>query len=326
VSASLPKHETPEPLGWWAVPTLRFVVYCCKNRCQSRQTTDQSTITLSIVMSTISHQSYSYFLIEAQDLLQTLEQGIMQLRSHHTTAQVHELMRAAHTLKGAAASVGLTAIEQVSHILEDIFRAFYSPDVTIDVEIEGLLFQGYECLRLLLTAQLNQAQVDEATVLNRAADVITQLQTRLGDRFDPHAPMPTSAELGFDMVQSMFEIGVTQRIDELTQALNTQDPDLATLLRTNAEIFLGLAESLELPGFAAIAQTTLTALNYHPNQVLELARVAIADFVQARNAVYAGDRAQGGAPSLLLQQWANPAPAPCRNLPPHLVQRLLTAS
>jgi chemotaxis family two-component system sensor histidine kinase/response regulator PixL len=257
---------------------------------------------------TTPHQSYSYFLTEAQDLLQTLEQGIIGLRSNRTTAQVHELMRSAHTLKGAAASVGLSTISNVSHILEDIFRAFYNPEVVIDAEVEGLLFQGYECLRLLLTAQLNQAQVDETTILNRAADIIAQLQTKLGDRFDRDSPMPTSTELGFDMVQSMFEIGVTQRIEELSQALDNDAADLFTLLQTNAEIFLGLAESLELPGFAAIAQLTLAALKHHPNHVREIAQVALSDFVQGRAAVFAGDRTQGGSPSPLLQQWAGSVP------------------
>jgi GAF domain-containing protein len=157
---------------------------------------------------------------------------------------------------------------------------------------------------LLLTAQVNQAQVDEAAILNRAADIIAQLQTKLGDRFDRDSPMPTSAELGFDMVRSMFEIGVSQRIEELSQALASDAADLSAILQTNAEIFLGLAESVELPGFAAIAQSTLAALNHHPQTAREIAQVALADFIQGREAVFAGDRAQGGSPSPLLQQWA----------------------
>ena len=81
-------------------------------------------------------QSYAYFLVESQDLLQTIEQGLFRLRTDRTPAAVHELMRAGHTLKGAAASVELDAISSVAHILEDIFRAFHNPELVIDAGIE----------------------------------------------------------------------------------------------------------------------------------------------------------------------------------------------
>lgn len=255
--------------------------------------------------STLRPPGNPYFLTEAQDLLSTIEQGLFSLRSERTTAKVHELMRAAHTLKGAAASVELSAVANVAHILEDIFRAFYNPDVEIDAEVEALLFQGYECLRLLLTAQFDGSQVDESGILNRAADIIARLQAKLGDCFNQEAPIPSSAELGFDMVQSMFEIGVTQRLQELSQAIVSHVPNLDEVLRSETEIFLGLAESVELPGFAAIARTTLAALERNPEAVQMIAEVALRDFEQGQAQILAGDRKQGGAPSPQLQQFAN---------------------
>lgn len=252
----------------------------------------------------IRNQSYVYFRTEAQDLLQTIEQGVLNLRENRSKATVHELMRAAHTLKGAAASVELEAIKTVAHLLEDVFKALYDPQVVIDAELENLLFAGYECLRLLLTAELMGRQIDESEILNRAATVIAQLQTKLGDRFGQDAPLPTSADLGFDMVQSMFEIGVSQRLATLQQALTEAPAQLEATLRTQAEVFEGLAESLNLPGFADIARTTLAALNCCPDRVSEIAQLALADFSHGRTAVLAGDRSSGGSPSPALQQLA----------------------
>ncbi|MBF2073475.1 MAG: response regulator [Synechococcales cyanobacterium C42_A2020_086] len=252
----------------------------------------------------IRNQSYVYFRTEAQDLLQTIEQGVLNLRENRSKATVHELMRAAHTLKGAAASVELEAIKTVAHLLEDVFKALYDPQVVIDAELENLLFAGYECLRLLLTAELMGRQIDESEILNRAATVIVQLQTKLGDRFGQDAPLPTSADLGFDMVQSMFEIGVSQRLATIQQALTETPAQLEATLRTQAEVFEGLAESLNLPGFADIARTTLAALNCCPDRVLEIAQLALADFSHGRTAVLAGDRSSGGSPSPALQQLA----------------------
>ncbi|WP_353839151.1 Hpt domain-containing protein [Moorena sp. SIO4E2] len=42
-------------------------------------------------------------------------------------------MRAAHSIKGGAASVGLEAIKTLAHRLEDIFKAFYSDEVVANL-------------------------------------------------------------------------------------------------------------------------------------------------------------------------------------------------
>ncbi|MGB3519370.1 MAG: Hpt domain-containing protein, partial [Elainellaceae cyanobacterium] len=205
-------------------------------------------------------QNFAYFITEAQDLLQVIEQELLSIRHERSTVKVHNLMRAAHTLKGAAASVGQRTIREVAHVLEDVFKAFYNPDIEIDAEVEALLFDGYECLRRPVAAALNQQPMDDSDVMNRAANIIARLQDKFGDAFNPEAAIPTSTELGFDMVESMFEMGVTQRLNLIQTALQQGDPSLAKTLSTQAEMFLGFAESLNLPGFGAIAQATLAAL------------------------------------------------------------------
>jgi len=250
----------------------------------------------------ISEESHSYFLTEAQDLLQSIEQDLLGLREDRTPAKVHNLMRAAHTLKGAAASVGMEMMKNVAHVLEDAFKALYNPEVTIDIELESLLFQGYECLRLCLEPKAMQVPDEMA---NRAATVITELQTKLGDFLNQESSIPSSAELGFDVVQSIFEMGVKQRLDELAHALTNPDAvQIGANLKTHAEIFLGLAESLNLPGWGAIANAALSALAAHPDRAIEVAEVALVDFQQGHATILAGDRIQGGTPSLALQQLA----------------------
>ena len=248
-----------------------------------------------------SEENYFYFLNEAQDLLQSLEQDLLSLREDRTPAKVHSLMRAAHTLKGAAASVDMEMMKNIAHMLEDVFKSLYNPQVVIDAELESLLFQGYECLRLCLQEPTMPASDEMA----RATTVIAELQTKLGDFLNQETSIPSSVELGFDVVQSIFEMGVKQRLDELALALTNPDPaKIAAILETHAEIFLGLAESLNLPGWGAIANAILAALAAHPEQAIQIASVALADFQQGHSAVLAGDRTQGGTPSLALQALA----------------------
>ena len=254
---------------------------------------------------TIREQSYRYFLQEAPELLGVLEQELLNLREDYSINKIHNLMRTTHTLKGAAASVGLETIKSVAHSLEDIFKALFNPDLSIDSEVEALVFEAYECLRLPLTAELTGGQVNDAEILDRTAAVFAQLQEKLGDCFGQEAKIPSSIELGFDVTQSIFEVGVTQRLNELATAVASADPVVAaTTLRAQVEVFQGLAESLGLPGFGAIAQVAIAALDTHPDQALTIAQTAHSDFQKAQAAVLAGDRSQGGQPSLVLQQLA----------------------
>ncbi|BAY42790.1 CheA signal transduction histidine kinase [Scytonema sp. HK-05] len=251
----------------------------------------------------IYEQSYRYFLQEAPELLQVIEQELFSLRENFSINKVYTLMRATHTLKGAAASVGLETINTVAHTLEDIFRAICKPDLSIDQEIEALLFKAYECLCLPLTTELTGGLVNDTEVLDQSAAIFAELQEKLGDCFSHEDHIPSSEELGFDLTQSIFEVGVTQGLDQLATAIATGDPEqIATTLRTKAEVFLGLAESLNLPGFKAIAQAVLAGLDNYPEQAVVIARVALANFQEARTAVLNGDRSQGGQPSLALQQ------------------------
>ncbi|MBE9060973.1 response regulator [cf. Phormidesmis sp. LEGE 11477] len=252
----------------------------------------------------VSDQTYQYFLQEAAELLETIDDELQNIGEEFSVQKVHNLMRAAHTLKGASASVGLDAIKKTTHSLEDVFKALCYQDTVISSEMEGLIFQGHDCLKLLMSAQLAGAQVDEADILDRMAAVVTRLQNMLGDRFGQGGHLPTSSELGFDMTQSIFEVGVAQRIQTLEEALEEPDADeLSELLETQAEVFLGLSESLNLPGFGDIATATLRALEKSPDRVLEIAPVALANYQAAKSAVLAGDREQGGKPSAALQQF-----------------------
>ncbi|MBW4595983.1 MAG: hybrid sensor histidine kinase/response regulator [Brasilonema angustatum HA4187-MV1] len=270
---------------------------------------------------TIQEQSHRYFLQEAPELLQVIEQELFSLREDFSVNKVYTLMRATHTLKGAAASICLEAITTVAHTLEDIFRAICKPDLSIDQEVEALLFESYECLRLLLTAELTGGWVNDVDILDRIASIFAQLQEKLGDCFGEEGYLPDSQELGFDLTQSIFEVGVTQRLDLLATAISSgHSEQVATTLRVQAEVFFGLAESLNLPGFGAIAQTALTALDNYPEQAMVVGYIALANFQEARKAVLNGDRSQGGQVSLALEKLGErlqDLPQASRNEPVH---------
>ncbi|MBE9065810.1 response regulator [Leptolyngbya cf. ectocarpi LEGE 11479] len=252
-----------------------------------------------------------YFLQEASELLQQMDEELQTLRQEFSIRKVHTLMRIAHTLKGAAASVGLDTIKTTTHSLEDAFKALCVPDASLSIAVEELIFETYACLQLLLSAQFTNTPIDESDILDRMAGIVSQLQENLGDQFGDTGYLPTSAELGFDMTQSIFEMGVTERLNELENALKHPDADvLVSLLQSQADIFFGLAESLSLPGFGEIVQTTLMALSHSPHKVIDIAQAALADYRAGQASVLQGDRTAGGKPGPVLQKLSGQPSAP----------------
>lgn len=243
----------------------------------------------------IQAQAYSYFLAEAPELLQTIEQEILTLPAEHTTAKVHNLMRALHTLKGAAANVGLTSIGSIAHELEDVARVFYDLEISIDVSIQSLLLEGYSGLQECIDAQVLNREIDESIVFTRLAKTIEQLKSKLGDWTLNEISLPSSIELGFDIVASIFETTVQEQLDTLNLTIEAGSPDeIQACLQNTTEICIGLAESFELPGFLAINQRIDEVIVLYPELLLQIASLALTNLQQAQSEVLAGDRTMGG--------------------------------
>ncbi|BBC24395.1 hybrid sensor histidine kinase/response regulator [Pseudanabaena sp. ABRG5-3] len=245
----------------------------------------------------IHDQAYQFFKQEAPEFLQTIETGLLSLREDRSTNNIHAIMRAAHSIKGGSASLNLEGIKTIAHQLEDVFRSLYRFEGEIDADLEGLLLQAYDCLRLPLMDQLQSGHYEEASAIETAEPIFEVLKLYLGDT-DEDTELPTAAELGVDIVQIVFDGDVQQGILRLQNVLdNPEGVPVKGEIRAQVEVFSGIGELLNLSGFQAIAHATLQALEHHPDNPILVGKVAIANFVAARAEVLAGDRAQGGQPS-----------------------------
>ena len=270
--------------------------------------------------SQIQAQAYSYFLAEAPELLHTIEQEILALPSEHTTTKVHNLMRALHTLKGAAANVGLKTIERIAHDFEDVTRVFYNLELEIDIPIQTLLLDGYSGLQECMNAQMTNREIDESAILDRLAETLECLKLKLGDWSEADIALPTSIELGFDIVASIFETTIQEQIDAVDSAIATHDSSLIKdCLDGVTDTCISLAESFELPGFLALNQAIVAAMSNHPDRVEEIGLLALVDLQQAQTEVLAGDRTLGGTTATAL---ANLATTPVAAQQPALIEQI----
>ena len=237
--------------------------------------------------SDIRDQAYQFFVEEAPELLQAIETELLTLHSERSTAQIHVLMRSAHSLKGGAASVGLETIAAIAHRLENVFKALYSDSLNIDSALVSHLLQAYDCLRLPLMDQIMNGSFDVDQALAIAEPVFQEIEAVCGDALlQTRTYIPTSEDMGVDMVTSIFEVDVAQGLDRLAAAAaNPIGSEIAGELRSQIEVFAGFAELLNLPEFGAIAQSIEQALDASPDAALDLAKRAIVEFEACRQTV-----------------------------------------
>jgi two-component system sensor histidine kinase and response regulator WspE len=108
---------------------------------------------------------------EAENQTVVLTQGLLAVERDPSSAQTLEsLMRAAHSLKGAARIVGLNAAVKVGHALEDCFVAAQKGRILLDAEAVDALLLGVDLLnRIALTpeAEVGIWEADKASEIEQ---------------------------------------------------------------------------------------------------------------------------------------------------------------
>ncbi|SMF33223.1 Hpt domain-containing protein [Desulfovibrio gilichinskyi] len=80
------------------------------------------------------------FRMEAESNSQSLSSGLLDLEKDQSPEKVEPLMRAAHSLKGAARIIGLNGVVALSHAMEDVLEACRKGErVLVSVDIDRLL-------------------------------------------------------------------------------------------------------------------------------------------------------------------------------------------
>ncbi len=256
----------------------------------------------------IRDQAYQFFIQESMEFLQALEEGLLVLHEDHSVPKIHVLMRAAHSIKGGAASIGgMDAIVAIAHQMEDVLRALYQDDVIVDATLEELLLQAYDCLRNPLIQQIETNSNNGEHWLAQSETVFAQLVEILGEAMEANNELPTAAELGVDIVQVIFMGDIEEGLIRMATVLaNPDHPEVAGELRAQAQVFLGMGELVNLMGFVDIAKATQTALECHPAHAKEIGQIAHDDFRAAQILVLGGERKTGGSPSEALLAWTKP--------------------
>ena len=81
------------------------------------------------------------FFEETDEYLQTLNDCVLELEKNPRDKEIlDEIFRAAHTLKGMAATMGYNTMAKLTHSMENVFDLFKSDKVKVDSDIISLIF------------------------------------------------------------------------------------------------------------------------------------------------------------------------------------------
>ncbi|RKI01091.1 chemotaxis protein CheA, partial [Corallococcus praedator] len=125
---------------------------------------------------------------EAEGLVASMEENLIALEVAPADSLLQHILRGAHTLKGAASSIGFQAVTDYTHGVEDLLQALIDRRVAVDEERVSLLLGAVDHLRDLSRASL--AGVDSLGAVHLAH--LSRL--RQGAGLHP-AAVPASAPL-----------------------------------------------------------------------------------------------------------------------------------
>jgi chemosensory pili system protein ChpA (sensor histidine kinase/response regulator) len=269
-----------------------------------------------------------YFIEEAKDHLNTIEQGLLNLQvTIEDPELVNEVFRAAHSVKGGAAMLGLTSIQQTSHRLEDSFKILKECSVKVDQQLESLFLRIFDTLQGLLeqlsgpfglTEELGEQMVRELEPvfqeLNNHLGGLVGHSVGVSDDESSLLPVPTgvmeragafgsssesffgSGFLNVDAVEThqgslrlVFESDVPARMREMLQEFKQpENEESRRRLRGICENLKMAGEEFNLKCWIGLIEAGERAIANRENSYRVLAPVVIKDIKQAQDLVLSG--------------------------------------
>ncbi len=118
------------------------------------------------------------FLIEAEEILDSLDQDLVELEQNPTDKELlNKIFRGMHTLKGGAGFLGLTSVVELAHKLEDIFNKLRNDEMTLDSDRMDIILEGIDTLKSSIYSLKENDEIPEVEeireILNKLESVLT---------------------------------------------------------------------------------------------------------------------------------------------------------
>ncbi|ESJ12795.1 chemotaxis protein, partial [Cupriavidus sp. HPC(L)] len=133
-------------------------------------------------------QFYQTFFEEAEELLVEMEQLLLGLDIEAPDAEdLNAIFRAAHSIKGGAATFGFSALTETTHLLENLLDRTRRHELALSRAIIDTFLETKDVLQDQLNAYRNGTEPDPQT-LARICAVLQQLAYETGGEAPAPAP------------------------------------------------------------------------------------------------------------------------------------------
>jgi two-component system, chemotaxis family, sensor kinase CheA len=117
-----------------------------------------------------SSQYAELFLTESREHVSAMNQWLLQLEREGATGNaeaVGAIFRAVHTMKGMSATMGYTAVAELSHELETLLDRVRRSEVVVNAELMDLLFRASDVLEVAIEGAVAGREVSTEDVMRR---------------------------------------------------------------------------------------------------------------------------------------------------------------
>jgi chemotaxis protein histidine kinase CheA/ActR/RegA family two-component response regulator len=244
-----------------------------------------------------------YFIEEAREHLQTIEQGVLNLQDVlHDSESINELFRAAHSIKGGAAMLGVGSIQHVAHRLEDFFKILKeNSQITVDERLKSLLLAGFDPLSELLDELQGGYKIsDELTIEtnNRVKPVFAELESYLNqlvsdsggqistDTFSQEQKSIPQPQPVVASQQSIFQQEITTKMRDMLQLFRSaDDAESRSQLQAVCNYFQEIGNQFDLRSWTNLVVQMKNAIAQPSNTYRTLAPILIRELKEAQDLV-----------------------------------------
>ena len=154
------------------------------------------------------------FISETKEHLQTMNQLIISLEKDPSNQEnIEALFRAAHSVKGMAASMGYNDVSELSHKLEDMMDLFMKGELILNSDAVDILFEGLDALEVMVKGVEDDqpADVDVSSLVEKISSIETdesKVSTEKEASSEPAEPeiIEIEAEEGIEAVATPGEL------------------------------------------------------------------------------------------------------------------------
>ncbi|NET29483.1 Hpt domain-containing protein [Okeania sp. SIO1I7] len=192
------------------------------------------------------------FILEAEEHLVTLENGLVDLKSTMSDSEtINDMFRAAHSVKGGAAMLGMHSVQKVAHRLEDCFKIIRENPVDIDQTVESQFLKGYDTLKELverLQGPYGLREEEGQEIVDNALPLFSELETNLNTLVGGGTvSQSTAVGNGKTLSKSKFAQQVKSKLKEMLEVFKQADsPDSRKQLTEVCNGLLKLDENTEI--------------------------------------------------------------------------------